>query len=262
MSRSSLLNAINILMAVLMIAALGTSILLIYNGISVASSIRVGEPSINSSVTEVGLYFPVRVSNSGPFTLSRLRMSASLIGAQGNPLIIAHSPSYDVSPGTVDREIVFPMILNLSEIPGESLSDLLEQRGNLTIQLSAMADLTPLVSVNAVLIVELPLDAMLHMYAFETGLHNSTDNGLALTFWREGTCNIASQTCKPLCLFDPSPYAKELAPSENSNWAQVGSYSGLAPPIHGRNIPGHPLILGFLTKPIGVAWWDSNGQAA
>jgi len=140
---------LNALIVLAVVAAFAVTFLVAMNALGVVSSLRVGEPSFNSSGSVVEISFPISVSNSGPFDVSDIRVSAVLRDEDGGLIASASSQPFSVPAGARGVQRSVSIRIDLSEIPQERLSALFSQARNLTLSGSAGAVLVPFVSVSA-----------------------------------------------------------------------------------------------------------------
>ena len=149
MRLSTGIKLFNALIVLTVVAASAVTFLVAMNAIAVVSSLRVGEPSFNSSGSVVEISFPISVSNSGPFDVSDIRVSADLKDEDGGLIASASSQPFSVPAGARGAQRSVSIRIDLSEIPQERLSALFSQARNLTLSASAGAALVPFISVSA-----------------------------------------------------------------------------------------------------------------
>ncbi|MEN3052358.1 MAG: hypothetical protein ABC606_00975 [Candidatus Methanosuratincola petrocarbonis] len=150
------IDLLNALIVVTVIAAFTVTFILAINAFSVVSSLRVGEPSVNSSGSVVEISFPISLSNSGPFAVSDIRVSAELRDFDGSLIASASSQPFSVPAGARGEQHYLPIRVDLSEIPQERLSALFSNARNLKLGATAGAALAPFVSVSAHLSGDIP----------------------------------------------------------------------------------------------------------
>ncbi|MBC7121193.1 MAG: hypothetical protein H5T33_06445 [Candidatus Methanosuratus sp.] len=156
MKRSIALALINSLIVVFVIAAFGIAFLVAANAFGAAYSIRTGEPLFNSSGPVVQFSVPVSLSNPGPLAVSDISLTATVRGMDGETIAVAPSAPVSVPPGAEDMRFEIPLIINLSEIPGQSLSLLFQESGNLSVEVDAEAGIAPFVRITASVSAEVP----------------------------------------------------------------------------------------------------------
>lgn len=149
MRSSTGIKLLNALIVIAVIVAFAATFLIAMNSFGVVSSLRVGEPSFNSSGSVVEISFPISVSNPGPFAVSDIRVSAELRDEHGGLIASASTQPFSVPAGAGEYQHNLPIRIDLSEIPQERLSALFSQASNLTLVASAGAALAPFVSVSA-----------------------------------------------------------------------------------------------------------------